>query len=229
MESGAIVIATDVALVADNPAICVTRTTIEKTGEIRHGGGHERGWGPCGPFCSEVIVPRFEVLFLDRLEKPGRERGLRPIAEAVLEWHREVARRAPGAPIYSVVDMSGTDAWSTFEDVLRHGPKHRMTGLLITAGEQAPTRTPGLRWMKIPRSVLLANLEVRLEQQQVRMSPDTFDRLRPELLAIRRVLTPSRSIVYESTAKHDDLVLALSMAVWFEPPRPIRHAPSIYE
>lgn len=229
MEPQSVVIATDVALVSDHPAIAVVLAEVRRTGEIRHGGDHLPGFGPCGPYCSEVYVPRFQVLHLDRLERPGRERGLRPIAEAVLTWHKEAAKRKPGIPIYSLIDMSGTDAWSTFEDVLRRGPKHKMTGVLITSGEEPPSRAAGQRWLKIPRSALLANLETRLEQRQVEFPPAVFDRLRPELLGIRRVLTPSRSIVYETVAKHDDLVLALAMALWSAPPRPVQHTPSIYD
>lgn len=226
MGTNAVVIGTDLALVADHPAITVAKVSL-KLAEWHHA-DHLFG-SPCGMYCWPRYEPHFEIMFLDRLAKPGRERGLRPIAESLLAWHVEAAKRVPGATIYSVVDMTGTDAWPLFQDVLRRGPRHKLTGALITSGEAPPSKALGQQWLKVPRTALLANLETRIEREQVALPSSIFDRLRPELLAIRRTITQSRSIVYESVAAHDDLVLALSLALWGEPPRPVAHGPSIFD
>ena len=226
MDARAVVIGSDLALVADHPAIAIAKVGL-RLAEWHHA-DHPTGW-PCGMYCWPRYEPHYEIVHLDRLEKPGRERGLRPIAEAVLRWHLEVARRLPAVPIYSVVDMTGTDAWPLFDEILRRGPRMTLTGALITSGETPPSKSLGQRWLKVPRSALLANLETRLERQQVSMPTPIFDRVRGELLGVRRVVTPSRSIVYETVAQHDDLVLALALATWGEVPRPVAHAPTIFD
>lgn len=216
-----ILIGVDLARVSDWPAIAVALAERIDTDEITHSkagheqfGGCERGW--CR-YKSRLI---YRVKHLDRLPRPGRELGVRPIADEVLRWHREIARRLPHAQIFTSIDASGGDYRPMFADVLAAGPEHHLTGIEITAGEAEPTHAAGQRWLRIPRSKLISQLEVRFEQREIEIPRKPFEIVKGELLTMRRRVSESRQVIYESGA-YDDLVIALAMCVWAEPPHPV--------
>lgn len=214
-------IAADLARVADWPAIAVVIPERVNTGEIQHSKtGHEMHSGCMQGYCRYTYNLVYRVKHLDRLPRPGRELGVRPIAQEVLRWHHEVARRMPRAQIYTTIDASGGDYRGMFAEVLASGPQHHLTGLEITSGEAEPTHSPGQRWLRVPRTKLIQQLEVRFEQREIEIPREPFEVIKGELLTMRRKVSDGRQLIYESGA-YDDLVITLAMATWAEPPHPI--------
>lgn len=136
-------------------------------------------------------------------------------------------RRDRALPLAVWLDISGGDFLPLAREVLRDAPKHTLTGVTMTAAGEAPSRSVSQRLVSIPRSVLISNLEVRLEQRQVTLTRPAYRAVRDELASLRRTISPSRHLIYETPpGKHDDVLVALSLAVWPEPLRGVISGPS---
>lgn len=210
---------TDLSLVHDYPATAIVEARSETLNEIEHDGAwHERNAHCERPHCRYKRLTSYTLRHLARLERPGRDAGVAPIAQDLREWNDTLSDTHPGVSVYNLVDMSGGDYMPLFERALSPGPAHVLTGVLITSGgdDTKSKGSPGGRWAKLSRSALISNLVVRFERKQVKMDPETFKLLWPELRQMHREVTAARNLVYKAD-KHDDLIIALALACWYEP------------
>lgn len=95
------------------------------------------------------------------------------------------------------------------------GTHARFTAVVMTATGPEPSHTFGQRWLHVSRTRLLTNLQLRLEQQQIRMPRDAYELIRSELFAMRRVVSESRQVSFQA-GQHDDLVVSMALATWMD-------------
>ena len=110
------------------------------------------------------------------------------------------------------VDATGVGIAVT--DMLRNAGLH-FDGVTITSGEKE-TRE-GSRW-RVPKRNLISACQVLLQQRRLKIAASLPEAktLTEELLNFRYKITQASNLTYESWREgaHDDLVLALSLAVW---------------
>lgn len=222
----ALVFGVDLARTTDFPAVAAVEAYREE-GDIRHG-----DTGSLTHFCERWTCypswsPRYDVRALMRLPRPGIERGVRPVLEYVSGMLHDARRRDPKLPLAVWLDISGGDFLPLAREVFANAPKHTLTGVTMTASGEAPSRGVTQPRVSISRTTLISNLEVRLEQRQVKLPRRAYREVRGELASLRRTISPARNLVYETPpGKHDDLIVALSLAVWAEPLRGVISGPS---
>lgn len=98
-------------------------------------------------------------------------------------------------------------------DLLRQGCPHRIHGVTITPG--ASTTQNGQDW-GVPKADLIGALDVALSSRRIHFLPDLAlaRDLDKELRAFSYELSATGRPKYEGRGAHDDLVLALALAVW---------------
>jgi hypothetical protein len=110
------------------------------------------------------------------------------------------------------VDATGVGVAVT--DMLRNAGLH-FDRVTITSGEKE-TRE-GSRW-RVPKRDLISACQVLLQQRRLKIAASLPEAktLTDELLNFRYKITQASNLTYESWREgaHDDLVLALSLAVW---------------
>lgn len=118
---------------------------------------------------------------------------------------------ADGARPVLYVDQTGVGR--PVLDLLRQGCPYVAYGVTITPGASI-TRT-GQDWT-VPKADLIGSLEVALSTRRIHASADLpfAGDLDKELHAFGYDLTNTGRPKFEARAGHDDLVLALSLAVW---------------
>lgn len=87
--------------------------------------------------------------------------------------------------------------------------------VVITGGEGQ--RSTGLSRWYVPKSLLISALDARLHTQELKIAPDLAesDVLRDELKDFRRHVNSAGRTSFEArVGKHDDLVLAVALALW---------------
>lgn len=104
----------------------------------------------------------------------------------------------------------------------------RPTRVTITAGENQ-TPQASARW-HVAKGLLISNLDARLHLGELKIATDLpeADALREELRDFRRHVSAAGRYSYEArTGKHDDLVLAVAIALWSfvgRPKQPVAYA-----
>jgi hypothetical protein len=135
----------------------------------------------------------------------------------------QMARSLPGYPVL-VVDQTGVGR--AVVDLLQSAPlPGRMVPITITAGHQATVLEDGSH--HVPKKDLVGCLQVLLESRRLRVArgmPEA-DTLVREMQDFRVKITAALNETYSAwrEGKHDDLVLAVSLACWLaerEPPWP---------
>ena len=110
------------------------------------------------------------------------------------------------------VDATGVGVAVT--DMLRNAGLH-FDGVTITSGEKE-TRE-GSRW-RVPKRDLISACQVLFQQRRLKIAASLPEAktLTDELVGFRYKITQASNLTYESWREgaHDDLVLALSLAVW---------------
>lgn len=148
-----------------------------------------------------------EVVHLERF------RGVR--YPDVVESIKSLTRKAPlrGAPL--VVDATGVGVAVT--DMLRDAGL-RFDGVTITAGEKESRDTGSHRAWRVPKRDLISGCQALLQQRRIKIAPSLpeAETLIQELLNFRYKMTDSANLTYEAWREgdHDDLLLALALAVW---------------
>ena len=87
--------------------------------------------------------------------------------------------------------------------------------VVITGGENQSTRASS-RW-HVPKGLLISALDARLHTQELKIAPDLAEAsaLREELRDFRRHISAAGRYSYDArVGKHDDLVLAVALALW---------------
>jgi hypothetical protein len=87
--------------------------------------------------------------------------------------------------------------------------------IVITAGFE-PVKHGPRKWA-VPKSSLISNLDARLHTGELRFAPALLEaeNMKAELADFRRhVSTAGRSLFEARSGAHDDLVLAVSLALW---------------
>ena len=109
-----------------------------------------------------------------------------------------------GKPVVDMLHPSGLGCW--------------MTAVTITSGDKQHARSGEGSSMNVPKQNLMAGLQLALDQEELRIAkkmPSTGTLTR-ELLDVRMARREFGGNQYgaEGAGKHDDLVIALALAVW---------------
>jgi hypothetical protein len=112
-----------------------------------------------------------------------------------------------------VIDESGVGraVGDMFEDAAL-----RAVRVAITAGVDA-VKQDGLRW-SVAKSLLISSVDAKLHSGELRFAAELTEAhaLAEELKDFRRHLTSAGRATYQArTGKHDDLVLAVAIALWW--------------
>jgi hypothetical protein len=118
------------------------------------------------------------------------------------------------------IDASGIGA-PIVEQMRRQLPAIDIYAITITAGHNV---SGNRRNPNVPKQDLIATTIVTFEQGLLRIAPEMREtqNLTDELLSFRRASTEHDHETYNAEyGQHDDLVLALSLALWLDEERPI--------
>ena len=119
----------------------------------------------------------------------------------------DLARSVPGAAL--VIDATGVgrapaDYLKEFDPV----------PVVITGGREI---TFGYGVWRVPKRTLLRPLTTSLERKRLKVAPGLPDApaLQRELLAFQRTLGSGGHVKFAGKGEHDDLVIAVALAVWW--------------
>lgn len=152
------------------------------------------------------ISETFDVRHLQRL----------PLGLSYVDQVTEVARLLARPPLRDrckfVIDATGVGraVGDLFNDA-----GMRPTQVTITAGNEQ-TRVDDLRW-HVPKSVLISNVDARLHLGQLRFAAALTEAgaMADELKDFQRKVSAAGRSTWEArVGKHDDLVLAVALALW---------------
>ncbi len=114
--------------------------------------------------------------------------------------------------------LDGTGVGRPVVDMFRQSARYAMTPVLITAGATVSTDEAG--YTHVPKRDLVGATQVLLQNKQVRIGPSL-----PEAQTLTSELQTFQTKISVQTAhesfgawregQHDDLVLALALALWF--------------
>ena len=156
----------------------------------------------------------FEVRFTERFPLGTSVQG---IVDRITEIVAKLEARALFPQIEVFVDATGTGV--AVKDLLApelRRPRTRLCPVMITAGyEERYDRGT----LYVPKEALIQRLAARLEQQQV-LIPQEEELLRQELESFQvKISEATRRPKYEApSGEHDDLVVALAVAVYKDVP-----------
>lgn len=123
--------------------------------------------------------------------------------------------RAEGVAGRCTLVVDGTGVGQPVFDLLRDaGLSCQVIPVAITGGRTAHTLGHG---KSVPKSDLIATLQILLEKRQLRIAENLPERRRlvEELMSMRSGPTRSGRIAFGAGGRsHDDLVLSLSLACW---------------
>ena len=109
-----------------------------------------------------------------------------------------------GKPVVDMLQASGLGCW--------------MTAVTITSGDKQHARSGEGSSMNVPKQNLMAGLQLALDQEELRIAKKMplAGTLTRELLDVRMARREFAGNQYgaEGAGKHDDLVIALALAVW---------------
>lgn len=169
-----------------------------------------------------VVVESARTSPHHRRERPQRLHVVRHIEKVplgtpyprVVERIASLAERAAlEARVVIVLDATGVGR--AVVDLLRAATSLPVRAVTITAGSQATDDGPYST--KVPKRDLIAALEVAMQTRRLIVAPGLLlaEDLRDELASFTFALSERGHDSYEAASgTHDDLVLALSLAVW---------------
>lgn len=154
---------------------------------------------------DDWVRPFLDVRYLHRL----------PVGTPYPEQCSFIAELVDGTPELRRADVivDATGVGVAVSDSLREVMGRPFTELTITGGRVV--KADG-RKLSVPKKDLVSRLAVAMQQRRLRVSPglDEADALYKELGAFSVSISESGSDSYGAKTGHDDLVLAVSYAVW---------------
>lgn len=156
---------------------------------------------------KQDIEERFDCVYAERVK-------LGTSYPDVVAYVREVLNRPPLRDrCYLVIDESGVGraVGDMFSDA-----GLRAVRVSITAGNEV-TKQDQLRW-SVAKSLLISSVDAKLHSGELRFAAELTEAhaLADELKDFRRHLTSAGRATYQArTGKHDDLVLAVAIALWW--------------
>ena len=98
-------------------------------------------------------------------------------------------------------------------DLLRDGCPYRIIGVTISSGSKV---VGSGKEMSVPKQELVGSLEVALSTRRLHCEPGLglAKELEKELRSFGYEMTPTGRPRFEARTGHDDLVMAMSLAVW---------------
>jgi len=167
------------------------------------------------------------LIELDQVQQPTyRLRGLHrfPLNTPYTELPLALEQRLREPPLANHTSLA-IDATGVGAPVIDHFreqlPQIPLYAITITAGASV---TGGHNDPHVPKRDLISITSVILEQRRLRVAENMrdTDALTDELLAYRRTTTDRGNDTYAAAAgSHDDLVLALSLALWTAEHKPL--------
>ncbi|MEI9992072.1 MAG: hypothetical protein WDM86_18800 [Rhizomicrobium sp.] len=148
----------------------------------------------------------FDVRYLRRL----------PLGLSYVDQVQEMARLLGRPPLSEgcefVIDATGVGR--PVADLWDHGG-HKPIRVTITGGDRQSAR--GVRNWHVPKQTLISALDARLHSGQLRFAADLAEAgaMADELKNFRRSVSAAGRYSYDArVGKHDDLVLAVALALW---------------
>jgi hypothetical protein len=184
---------------------------------------HQTGRQGCTEgYCVDRTYWRYPVLTIRRLP---RGRALRATGGVVVRVAGNLRAAHPDAPITVFVDRGGMGL-GVFEDLpemLHRADVADVTvyGVQITGGEMRPTRQPGRRY-NTSKVALAGNLLRLVEAHLIELPRDLREgeAMVRELRAFKpkqTATTGALTFEAEKTGDHDDLIVALALALMVNP------------
>lgn len=185
------VLAADIGQSSDPTAICVMQHQIKQHRNMEE---------------ITRISERFDVRHLQRL----------PLGLSYVDQVAEVRRLLSRPPLCDgcafIIDNTGVGR--AVGDLFDESGM-RPTKVTITAGNEQ-TRVDYQRW-HVPKGILISTLDARLHLGELRIAADLMEAgpLKDELKDFQRKVTAAGRTQWEArVGKHDDLVLAVALALW---------------
>ena len=166
---------------------------------------------PTGKRDAATWAPLFEGgLVLGHLESPPLETPYPEVAARARELVRHP--RIAGRCTY-IVDAHGPGAGVVDMLRLKYPPfEAKLVPMKATSGDEPRQKEKSYN---VPKTMLVERLEQVLRRKKLRIAVGPLtEQLVRELTMLKRVLQPSGNVTYE-TPIHDDLVMAVAMAVWW--------------
>jgi len=176
--------------------------------------------GQAADFTALAIAKRQEARGVASYELPWLERfplgtSYPTIVAAVVERTRQLARQAPGVPCVLVADATGVGR-PVVDLLVRAKLAARLIAATITGGDTATHDGP--RW-RVPKRELVSTAQVFLQSKRLHIASAL-----PEAATLTRELLAFQVKINAETANdsygawregaHDDLVLAVALALW---------------
>ncbi len=155
------------------------------------------------------LVPSTTSYHLRHLDRVPLGTSYPRIVERICELarHPELQQRC------SVV-VDGTGVGAPVVDMLRQSLDCSLVAVTITGARHAGSAGG---YSTVPKRDLIQNLELMLEDEELRIAPNLAERKRlvEEMMCLRMNTTQTGHETYGATARqHDDLVLAVALACW---------------
>ena len=157
--------------------------------------------------CGYPAGETFDVRYLRRLPL-----GLSYVAQ-VEEIRRLLSRPPLQQGCEFLIDETGVGR--AVGDIFDNAGM-RPIRISITAGEVRTSK--GTRRWHVPKGTLISALDARLHTQELRFAADLTEAgaMQEELKDFRRSVSAAGRYSYDArTGKHDDLVLAVAIGLWF--------------
>jgi len=194
-------VAADLGQSMDHTAVCV----------IRHQVVPLDNWTPTPSGRDTGVLKQdrtetFDVVHLQRL----------PIGQSYVDQAAHISELLARPPLNGRCDFAidQTGCGAAVGDLFdQREPKP--IRIVITAGFE-PVKHGPRKWA-VPKSSLISNLDARLHTGELRFAPALLEaeNMKAELADFRRhVSTAGRSLFEARSGAHDDLVLAVSLALW---------------
>ncbi len=160
-----------------------------------------------------VVEERFDVVHAERLP-------LGTLYPAVIEHVIDVLSRKPlRERCHFCLDESGVGraVADQFDDAGLNPVR-----VCITAGSDAQKMDGHPRRFSVPKTILISAVDARVHTGELRVAAELSEAsaIAEELKEFRRNVTAAGRATYQArTGKHDDLVLAIAIALWWVPER----------
>jgi hypothetical protein len=192
----------DVGKSIDNSAIAIMHHTIRALDQFAN--DLKRG------VSKQLQEERFHIVHLERLPLGMAYPTQIAHVKALMAREPLVSGNAP-----LVIDQTGCGA--PVADMFAASGLRNMQRVSITAGDQVNGPSNGNEW-HVPKGILISTLESRIHSAEFKVAPALSEAgaLKEELLDFERHVSDSGRATWGArTGKHDDIVLACSLACWW--------------
>jgi hypothetical protein len=223
----------DVGQVRDPSALVVAEAVPTPSGRVAHvspcdaGSSVPRGSGFCNALCRDEVIDVFRVHDLGRLPLGARyPRQVEAVREVIARLN--VRKVTP----YLFVDCTGVGR--PVVDLLREGLDGAdccLSAVTLTGGMNLRPTNIGNPEVSVGKELLVSRLQVLLDRERILLPDDKESRALVRELQDFELRASASGITSGAfrTGSHDDLAVALGLAVLFDPSgEQVRYFPAPY-